>query len=87
MFKVNILIGFLSLVAGIGNILIGYDQEYYSSADAALASTQVILAAAVVVTGVSRAKWLFSYGWLSRHHVLAAIIFYVFIFSGLVFVL
>lgn len=84
MFKVNIFIALVSLLSGLGNLIIGYNEENYVVLDIVLAITQVVLALAVVITGVSRAKWFFSSKKLSELHFLTALVFYIFVFSVVV---
>lgn len=81
MFKINILIAICSLLSGLGNLLIGYNEESYVVFDIVLAITQVVLALAVVITGVSKAQWFFSSKKLSEFHFLTTLVFYIFIFS------
>lgn len=85
MFKINIFIGFFAILSGLANLLVGYGETNYSSLDAALAVTQIILALLVVVTGVSRAKWFFANEMVSKSHIPIAIVFYIFVVSVVVF--
>lgn len=87
MFRLNIFIGLLSILGGLGNLFVGYkyNEEIYSPFYAALALTQVSLALVVVITGVAKAKWFLSSEVLSRLHIPTAFTFYIFVFFILAF--
>lgn len=87
MFRLNIFVGLLSILGGLGNLFVGYkyNEEIYSPLYAALALTQVWLALIVVITGMAKAKWYLSSEVLSRLHASTAFTFYIFVFFVVAF--
>lgn len=69
MIAFNNVVALFSLMSGMANVLVGYASETYSGQDLMLASLQIVLAIALLITGLCKIKLIIKNTYLASLYI------------------